>query len=111
MVAGIPIFMTLLFGYAIDHDVRNLRAMVVDEANTSASRALVADAAASQVIRIVGRAGSPRALEEMIAAAEMFRGASMCPRTSRSAWRTAPRPISRFSRTTATPWCSMPCAA
>lgn len=79
MVAGIPIVMTLLFGYAINHDVRNLRAMVVDEANTSASRALVADAAASQVIRIVGRAGSPGALEELIASAEISVGIHVPP--------------------------------
>ena len=40
MVVGLPIMMTLLFGYAINQDVRNLNAGVVDEANTSASRAL-----------------------------------------------------------------------
>ena len=74
MVVGMPIVLTLLFGYGINHDVRNLEAMVVDEANTSASRALVADAAASQVIRVVGRAGSARALERLIAAARISVG-------------------------------------
>ena len=51
MVVGLPIMMTLLFGYAINNDVRNLNAGVVDEANTTASRALVADAVATQVIK------------------------------------------------------------
>lgn len=50
MVAGIPLVMTLLFGYAINNDVRNLPAAVFDEANTSASRALISDARASQVV-------------------------------------------------------------
>ena len=60
MVVGLPIMMTLLFGYAINQDVRNLNAGVVDEANTSASRALIADALATQVMRIVSRAGKRR---------------------------------------------------
>jgi ABC-2 type transport system permease protein len=74
MVVGLPIMMTLLFGYAINQDVRNLTAGVVDEANTSASRALIADALATQVMRIVGRAGSPRELEQMIAAGKISLG-------------------------------------
>ena len=32
MVAGIPVVMTILFGYAINNDVRNLNAAAVDEA-------------------------------------------------------------------------------
>ncbi len=79
MVVGIPLLMTLLFGYGINHDVRDLRAVVVDEANTSASRALVAGLAASQVIRIVGRAGSPSGLEEMIASARISVGIHIPP--------------------------------
>jgi ABC-2 type transport system permease protein len=50
MIAGIPIVMTLLFGYAINNDIRNLTAAVVDEANTSASRDLIQRVRASQVI-------------------------------------------------------------
>ena len=50
MVVMIPLIQLLMFGYAINNDVRGLRAAVVDHANTSASRALVADAVATQVI-------------------------------------------------------------
>ncbi|MGK0222147.1 MAG: ABC-2 type transport system permease protein [Limisphaerales bacterium] len=50
MIVGIPLVMTLLFGYAINNDVRGLTAAVVDEANTQASRALINSARASQVI-------------------------------------------------------------
>jgi len=74
MVAGIPIVLSLLFGYAINNDVRNLRAAVVDEANTAASRALAADAAASQVITYVRSASSIQALQRMIAASEISAG-------------------------------------
>ncbi len=51
MIAGIPIVMTLLFGYAINSDIRNLTAAVVDEANTTASRDLIQRVRASQVIK------------------------------------------------------------
>ena len=66
MIAGIPIIMTLLFGFAINQDIRHLRAAYVDYANTTASRALVADAAATQVIDIVARANSASELEAMM---------------------------------------------
>lgn len=52
MIIGIPVIMTLLFGYAINHDVRHLRAGVVDAANTSASRLLLSQAQATSVIDI-----------------------------------------------------------
>jgi ABC-2 type transport system permease protein len=50
MIIGIPLMQILLFGYAINYDVRDLRAAVVDEARTSHSRALVADLQATGVI-------------------------------------------------------------
>ena len=52
MIIGIPLMQILLFGYAINFDVRDLRAAVVDEAKTSHSRALVADMAATGVIEL-----------------------------------------------------------
>ncbi|MBK7904874.1 MAG: hypothetical protein IPJ97_19835 [Proteobacteria bacterium] len=50
MIVGIPLMQILLFGYAINFDVRDLAAAVVDEAQTSHSRALVADLQATGVI-------------------------------------------------------------
>ena len=41
MIVGIPLLQMLMFGYAINFDVRGLHAGVVDEAQTSASRDLV----------------------------------------------------------------------
>ncbi len=66
MIVGLPVIQLMLFGYAINTDVRHLRAGVADEANTQLSRRLVADAQASQVIDIVARVDSPRALEELL---------------------------------------------
>ena len=53
MIVGIPLLQILLFGYAINFDVRELRAAVVDEARTTHSRALVGDMQASDVVRFL----------------------------------------------------------
>ncbi|MEE4361700.1 MAG: ABC transporter permease [Pseudomonadales bacterium] len=66
MIVGIPLVMTLLFGFAINDDVRGLRAAAFDEANTSLSRALLADAVASQVITTPVAVPSPDALERLL---------------------------------------------
>jgi len=63
MIVGLPTIQLMLFGYAINTDVRHLRAAVADEANTQLSRRLADDAGASQVIDIVAHARSPRQLE------------------------------------------------
>lgn len=74
MVAGIPIVMTLLFGYAINDDVRGLSAAVVDHARTSTSRALVADAVASQVIVAPRPVPDEAALERLLRAGDVSIG-------------------------------------
>ena len=53
MIIGIPLLQMTLFGYAINTDVRHLRAGVADLAGTQRSRMLIADAKASQVIDVV----------------------------------------------------------
>jgi ABC-2 type transport system permease protein len=74
MIAGIPIVMTLLFGYAINQDVRHLRAGVADLAGTQRSRILAVDAQATQVIDIVARVGSAAELEELLVKGEISVG-------------------------------------
>jgi ABC-2 type transport system permease protein len=66
MIAGIPVVLTVLFGFAINTDVRGLTAAVVDEANTAASRALINDARATQVIDTLIPANSPWEIEHLI---------------------------------------------
>ena len=66
MVVGLPVMQMLLFGYAINTDVRNLKTAIADQANTHLSRQFVAELAQTQVIDIVGGAGSPQQLEALL---------------------------------------------
>ena len=43
MIVGIPLGQLLMFGYAINTDVRNLSAAYVDESDTHLSREFIAD--------------------------------------------------------------------
>ncbi|MCD7098904.1 ABC transporter permease [Stenotrophomonas sp. MMGLT7] len=59
MILGIPVAQLLLFGYAINTNLRDLSAGIADQANTAASRALVMDLAATTVIDPVLAARTP----------------------------------------------------
>ncbi|MCP5143923.1 MAG: ABC transporter permease [Gammaproteobacteria bacterium] len=74
MVAGIPLMMTLLFGYAINQDVRHLSGAVYDEAGSRESRALVQAAQATQVIDIKRYAQSISELEHWLVTGEILIG-------------------------------------
>ena len=50
MIVGIPVMQLVLFGYAINLNLRGLSAGVADQANTAGSRALVMDMVATGVI-------------------------------------------------------------
>lgn len=63
MIIGIPTIQLLLFGFAINMDVRNLDAAVVDQADSAASRALLAELSQAGVVRVVGRLPAPALLE------------------------------------------------
>lgn len=79
MIIGIPTLQLLLFGYAINMDVRDLNAAVADLAQTSASRQYVMDLSQSQVISIVAEAGSAEDLETMIRRGEIVAGIYIPP--------------------------------
>jgi ABC-2 type transport system permease protein len=74
MIAGIPLMMTLMFGYAINQDIRHLRAGVADLSGTQRGRWLAADAQATQVVDLVHRAGSARELESLLVRGEISVG-------------------------------------
>jgi ABC-2 type transport system permease protein len=74
MIIGIPTLQLLLFGYAINMDVRNLDAAVVDQADTQASRALVQDLAHAQVVNVRYRVPTPAALEPLFRAGRISVG-------------------------------------
>jgi ABC-2 type transport system permease protein len=66
MIVGVPVMQLILFGYAINQDVRHLRAGVADLAGTQQARLLVADAEATQVIDVVERARDAEELEDLL---------------------------------------------
>jgi ABC-2 type transport system permease protein len=79
MVLGVPLMMTLLFGYAINQDVRHLRAGVADLSGSQAARFLVADAQATQVIDVVRQTSSVRELEQALVAGDVSVGIVIPP--------------------------------
>jgi ABC-2 type transport system permease protein len=66
MIVGIPVMQLLLFGYAINTDVRHLSAAVADLSSTAASRQLVMDLANTQVIDIQYQVADTDALERLM---------------------------------------------
>ncbi len=66
MVVIIPIIQLLMFGYAINTDVRHIRTALLDESHSSLSRQLVLDMQASQVINITDQVNDVASLEQLI---------------------------------------------
>jgi ABC-2 type transport system permease protein len=62
MIVMIPVMQTIIFGYAINYDVRHLRTVVLDESRTYESRELVAKMTATEYFDVVRTASS---LEEI----------------------------------------------
>ncbi len=79
MIVGLPVLQLLLFGYAINQDVRHLRAGVADLAGTQRARLLVQDAQATQVVEVVERARSAAELEALLRAGEISVGLLVPP--------------------------------
>ena len=66
MIIGIPVIQLLMFGYAINMDVRHLDAAVADMSGTSASRQLVMDMSQTQIINVVSQVSSADDLEHLM---------------------------------------------
>lgn len=66
MIVGIPLIQLLMFGYAINTDVRNLSAAYADEADTHLSRQAIADIAASQVLNFKQRVDTAEELTRLL---------------------------------------------
>ncbi|QKE63873.1 ABC transporter permease [Aquipseudomonas campi] len=66
MIAGIPLLQLVLFGYAINMDVRGIEAAVLDQANTASSREAVAEIASSQVLDLRYRLSSPQQIDQLL---------------------------------------------
>lgn len=66
MIAGIPLLQLVLFGYAINMDVRGIEAAVLDQANTVRSREAVAEIASSQVIDVQYHLDDPQQIDHLL---------------------------------------------
>ena len=66
MIVGIPVIQLLMFGYAINMDVRHLDAAVADMAGSSASRQLVMDMSQTQIIKVIRQVSSADELEQLM---------------------------------------------
>jgi len=66
MIVGIPLLELILFGYAINTDVRNLTAAYADQANTHLSRQFIADLSSTQVLKFEHRVASNQELELLL---------------------------------------------
>ncbi|MDJ0708787.1 MAG: ABC transporter permease [Woeseiaceae bacterium] len=71
MIVGIPVIQLLLFGYAINTDVRNLKTAIADQADTHLSRQFIGELRETQVVNIVRQAESPEMLTEMLRRGEI----------------------------------------
>jgi len=79
MIIGIPATQLLLFGYAINLDVRELPAAIVDHAQTSRSREFVQALAQTQVFRFTEVTSDPSEARSRIRAGEI-KAALVVPR-------------------------------
>ena len=71
MIIGIPTMQLVLFGYAINLDVRHLEAAVLDQANTAQSREIIAGLEASDVVDFTHRVYSGAELEALLQRGEV----------------------------------------
>ncbi|WP_329809641.1 ABC transporter permease [Stenotrophomonas sp. SMYL41] len=74
MIVGIPVMQLLLFGYAINLNLRHLDAGIADQANSAASRALVQDMVATGVITPRSQAYTPAQLMQALRRGEISVG-------------------------------------
>lgn len=79
MIIGIPVMQLVLFGYAINLNLRGLSAGVADMANTSGSRALVMDMVATGVIQPTLAANTPQQLMDALRRGEISVGVVVPP--------------------------------
>lgn len=79
MVVGMPVLQLVLFGYAINFNLRNLDAGIADQAHTAGSRALVMDMLATDVVKPVLTANTPQQLMTAIRRGEISVGIVIPP--------------------------------
>ena len=71
MIVMIPLIQLMLFGYAINSDVRNIPIAIVDLSNSIAARVITEEVRVTQVIEIVGTYNTPAEAEAAIVAGKI----------------------------------------
>src|ERR1051325_2440265 len=66
MIVMVPLVQTIIFGYAINYDVKHLRTVVLDEAPAHESRELVSKMTATEYFDVLGYVDSLNALQKEI---------------------------------------------
>lgn len=66
MIVGIPIMQLVLFGFAINMDVRDLDAAVLDQAETAHSREAIAEIGSSQVLNLRYHLSTPEQINTLL---------------------------------------------
>lgn len=79
MIVGIPIVQILLFGYAINTDVRDLRSAVANQANTHLSRQFIAELGETQVLDFRYTVEMPEDLEQLLRSGKISVGVHIPP--------------------------------
>ena len=79
MIIGIPVMQLLLFGYAINTNLRELSAGFADQARTSASRMLVRDIVATGVVATTLEVPTPQQLVDAMRRGEISIGIVIPP--------------------------------
>jgi ABC transporter DrrB family efflux protein len=70
LIVGIPLMQLIIFGYAINYDVKHLTTVVLDESRSYDSRELVAKMDATDYFDIVGRVDSFEELQRAVDSAQ-----------------------------------------
>jgi ABC-2 type transport system permease protein len=83
IIFAAPIIQLLLFGYAVNTDVRNVRTVAVDQDRTAESRLLLETLTASGYFRIVESADDPLAIERALDGGSALVGIQIPPGFSR----------------------------
>ncbi len=79
MIVGIPVIQLVLFGYAINMNLRGLNAGIADQSGTAGSRALVMDMLATGVVAPVATVNTPQQLMAMLRRGEISVGIVVPP--------------------------------
>ena len=79
MIVGIPVMQMLLFGFAINTDVRNLAAAVANQSGSHLSRQLIADVRETQVVDVQYFVDTPEDIELLLRSGSISIGIYLPP--------------------------------